>query len=258
MPLDPNGQNVENLNFNAYSTGAAANQLIQVNNTYQAADTFSKCAGRPHDQDGRGVSRRPGECASDRAIQRKLCIFGLGNGCGLCGFSDRRAQPVQPEPTESRFYARNKYVGLFAQDSWHVRPSLTLNYGLQWDRICTVDGKIQSDFYVCARRAVGGVSGSAGRDFISGRSGEFPTRWRRWANWDFLPRVGRWRGRHRRIGGTFCEGAGPRRGQRVFAPAMAIFIRPSMRFRSACWRANVRRMEQRTPARPRRCLQRRL
>ena len=33
------------------------------------------------------------------------------------------------------FYARNKYVGLFAQDSWHALPSLTLNYGLRWDRI---------------------------------------------------------------------------------------------------------------------------
>jgi outer membrane receptor protein involved in Fe transport len=33
------------------------------------------------------------------------------------------------------FYARNKYVGAFAQDSWHVRPNLTLNYGLRWDRV---------------------------------------------------------------------------------------------------------------------------
>jgi hypothetical protein len=33
------------------------------------------------------------------------------------------------------FYARNKYFGLFAQDSWHVVTSLTLNYGLRWDRI---------------------------------------------------------------------------------------------------------------------------
>jgi hypothetical protein len=33
------------------------------------------------------------------------------------------------------FYARNKYVGLFAQDSWHLRENLTLNYGLRWDRI---------------------------------------------------------------------------------------------------------------------------
>jgi hypothetical protein len=33
------------------------------------------------------------------------------------------------------FYARNKYVGLFAQDSWHALSGLTLNYGLRWDRI---------------------------------------------------------------------------------------------------------------------------
>ena len=33
------------------------------------------------------------------------------------------------------FYGRNKYVGLYAQDSWRVTHNLTLNYGLRWDRI---------------------------------------------------------------------------------------------------------------------------
>ncbi len=33
------------------------------------------------------------------------------------------------------FYGRNKYVGLYAEDSWRVRSNLTLNYGLRWDRI---------------------------------------------------------------------------------------------------------------------------
>jgi hypothetical protein len=45
VALDPKGQSVENLNFNAYSTGAAANQLVQVNNTYQVSDIFSKVIG---------------------------------------------------------------------------------------------------------------------------------------------------------------------------------------------------------------------
>ena len=33
------------------------------------------------------------------------------------------------------FYNRNKYAGLFGQDSWRLTPNLTLNYGLRWDMI---------------------------------------------------------------------------------------------------------------------------
>ncbi len=43
VALDPKGQSVENFNFNGYSTGAAANQLIQVNNTYQVTDASRRC-----------------------------------------------------------------------------------------------------------------------------------------------------------------------------------------------------------------------
>src|SRR5271156_1047471 len=45
VALDPKGQSVENLNFNGYSTGAAANELIQANNTYETSDSFSKVLG---------------------------------------------------------------------------------------------------------------------------------------------------------------------------------------------------------------------
>jgi hypothetical protein len=33
------------------------------------------------------------------------------------------------------FYGRNKYAGLYAQDSWHVKANVTVNAGARWDRI---------------------------------------------------------------------------------------------------------------------------
>ena len=48
----------------------------------------------------------------------------------LLGFPSQYNQSqLQP------FYGRNKYLGLYAQDSWRLKPNLTLNYGLRWDRI---------------------------------------------------------------------------------------------------------------------------
>jgi Carboxypeptidase regulatory-like domain len=134
VALDPKGQSVENLNFNGYSIGAAANQLIQANDTYQASDTFSKVVGSHTIKFG-------GEFHADQVNAHPIAQFngsfvfsGTETGMDFADFLigvPRQYNQSQLNP----FYARNKYVGLFAQDSWHMRPSLTLNYGLRWDRI---------------------------------------------------------------------------------------------------------------------------
>ncbi len=134
VPLDPKGQSVENLNFNGYSTGAAANQLIQANNTYQLTDTFSKVLGNHTLKFG-------GETHLDQVNANPIAQFngnfvfsGTETGVDFADFLI--GVPSQYNQSQlNPFYARNKYVGLFAQDSWHVRPNLTLNYGLRWDRI---------------------------------------------------------------------------------------------------------------------------
>ncbi len=134
VALDPKGQSVENLNFNGYSIGAAANQLIQANNTYQAADTFSKVLG--------GHTIKMGaEFHADQVNAHPIAQFNgsfvfAGTETGVDFADFLIGVPSQYNQSQlNPFYARNKYVGLFAQDSWHVRPSLTLNYGLRWDRI---------------------------------------------------------------------------------------------------------------------------
>jgi hypothetical protein len=134
VALDPKGQSVENLNFNGFSTGAAANQLIQTNNTYQVADTFSKVLGNHSLKFG-------GEFHADQVNASPIAQFngnfvfsGTETGVDFADFLV--GVPSQYNQSQlNPFYARNKYTGLFAQDSWHARPNLTLNYGLRWDRI---------------------------------------------------------------------------------------------------------------------------
>jgi len=134
VALDPKGQSVENLNFNGFSTGAAANQLIQANNTYQVTDTFSKVLGNHTMKFG-------GEFHADEVNAHPIAQFNgsftfSGAETGV-DFADYLiGVPSQYNQSQlNPFYARNKYAGLFAQDSWHVLSNLTLNYGLRWDRI---------------------------------------------------------------------------------------------------------------------------
>ena len=134
VALDPKGQSIENLNFNGFSTGAAANQLTQVNNIYQVTDAFSRVLGNH-------TLKLGGEFHADQVNAHPIAQFNgsfvfSGTETGI-DFADYLiGVPSQYNQSQlNPFYARNRYVGLFAQDSWRIRPNLTLNYGLRWDRI---------------------------------------------------------------------------------------------------------------------------
>ena len=134
VALDPKGQSVENLNFNAYSIGAAANQLVQVNNTYQAAEIFSKVLGNHTIKFGAEFHADQVNAAPIAQFNGSFVFAGQETGVDFADFLI--GVPSQYNQSElNPFYARNKYFGVFAQDSWHLLQNLTLNYGLRWDRI---------------------------------------------------------------------------------------------------------------------------
>jgi hypothetical protein len=134
VALDPKGESVENLDFNAYSTGAAANQLIQVNNTYQVTDSFSKVLGNHTMKFGAEFHADQVNAAPIAQFNGNFVFSGQETGVDFADFLV--GVPSQYNQSQlNPFYARNKYVGVFAQDSWHVLSNLTLNYGLRWDRI---------------------------------------------------------------------------------------------------------------------------
>lgn len=134
VALDPKGQSVENLNFNAYSIGAAANQLIQANNTYQVTDSFSKVLGNHTMKFGGEFHIDQVNAAPIAQFNGSFVFAGQETGVDFADFLI--GVPAQYNQSQlNPFYDRNKYVGIFAQDSWRALPNLTLNYGLRWDRI---------------------------------------------------------------------------------------------------------------------------
>ncbi len=134
VPLSPKTEGVESVDFNNFSIGTNTNQLKQVNNTFQWRDNFSKVVGAH-------TIRMGGEFHYDQVntnpiaqLNGNFIFFGSETGVDFADFllgipSQYNQSQLQP------FYGRNRYFGLFAQDSWRVRKNLTLNFGLRWDRI---------------------------------------------------------------------------------------------------------------------------
>jgi hypothetical protein len=127
-------EGVENLVFNNYSIGTNTNELTQVNNTYQVLDNFSRVV-RNH------TIKIGGEVHYDQVNANPIAQF---NGNFLFSGSETGVDfadfllgiPSQFNQSQlNPFYGRDKYAGIYAQDSWRARPGLTLNYGVRWDRI---------------------------------------------------------------------------------------------------------------------------
>ncbi len=134
VALNPQGEGVENVIFNAFSIGTNANELRQVNNTFQWLDNFSKVLGRHAMKFGFEFHYDQINTDPTAQFNGNFLFTGSQTGYDFADFllgipSQYNQSQLQP------FYGRNQYWGLYAQDSWRVRSNLTLNYGLRWDRI---------------------------------------------------------------------------------------------------------------------------
>ena len=134
VPLNPNGEGVENIIFNAYSIGTTPNELRQTNNTFQWIDNFSKVLGRHTMKFGAEFHYDQINTNPIAQFNGNFLFTGSETGSDFADFllgipSQYNQSQLQP------FYGRNRYWGLYAQDSWRVRSDLMLNYGLRWDRI---------------------------------------------------------------------------------------------------------------------------
>ena len=135
---------------NNVAIGAPSLITFQPNNTYMASDGFSKVAGRHTLKFGgearylqvneRNLASQDGAFVFDGTVTGNDFadyLLGAPTGAGG-GFTQAALQLLD---------SRTRYGGAYAEDTWRVKPNLTLNLGLRWE-VSTpwydTQGKIQT------------------------------------------------------------------------------------------------------------------
>jgi hypothetical protein len=134
VPLAPQSEGVENVIFNNFTIGSDPDRFYQINNNFELSDNFSKVLGNHTLKAGAQLEYYQINTYPFADLNGSFNFYGTETGVDFADFllgiaSQYTQNDLRP------FYGRNKYAGLYAQDSWRVTTDLTLNYGLRWDRI---------------------------------------------------------------------------------------------------------------------------
>jgi len=132
--LAPQIEGIENVSFNDFTLGVDTTGLQEANNTFQVSEDFSKVIGAHVLKVGAGFHLDQVNIKPDATFNGAFSFTGAETGSDFADFL--LGIPSSYAQGDSlAFYLRDKYAGLYAQDSWRVRPRLTLNYGLRWDML---------------------------------------------------------------------------------------------------------------------------
>ena len=130
-PSLPQYAHVPNIHFNNFSFGASGGALGVTETTFQVMDNFSRVI-RTHTLTFGGQFRYNQLTEYNGGSNGDFTFNGGETGVDFADFligAPTNYSQGQGFPS----YGRSRYIGLFAQDSWRVKPNLTLNYGLRWD-----------------------------------------------------------------------------------------------------------------------------
>jgi hypothetical protein len=130
--INPALAGVPSFVFNNYEFGLPQDALRQFNNTFQVIDNFTKIVGTHTLQFG-------GDFHYDQINERNYddangAFVFSGQETGL-DFADYLigAPANFTQASQQLLDSRDKYFGVYAQDSWRARPTLTINYGLRYE-----------------------------------------------------------------------------------------------------------------------------
>jgi Carboxypeptidase regulatory-like domain len=130
----PQFEGVENITFPTFVMGVPITNETQINNTFYFSDGFSRSIGSHTLKFG-------GQFHIDQVNEHPNATFNGTFNINGTETGDPYADFLIGTPSNytqssgQHFYLRNRYLGLYVQDSWRARSDLTINAGLRWDVI---------------------------------------------------------------------------------------------------------------------------
>jgi hypothetical protein len=112
--------------------GTPITNLVQVNNTFSVMDDYSRVIGSHTIKAGVELSYEQINVNPNPTFNGSFQFDGSETGSDFADFLIGVSSNYNQADSMS-FYGRHKYASAFAQDTWRINPTLTLNYGLRWD-----------------------------------------------------------------------------------------------------------------------------
>jgi len=134
VPLKPSTEGIENVAFNDFTLGVDTTALVQTENIVEVAEAYSHLSARHSVKLGGEFHANQIDTHPDVVFNGSFAFNGSETGSDFADFL--LGAPSSYTQGQARdFYNHNLYMATFVQDSWKVVPTLTLNYGIRWDRV---------------------------------------------------------------------------------------------------------------------------
>jgi hypothetical protein len=130
----PKIEGIENTILNNFTIGVGITGLNQYDNTFEFLDNLAHVAGSHTIRLGGELIYNQVNASSCVQCNGTFSFFGTETGLDFADFLLGLSSSYTQGDAQA-FYNRNRYGGLFLQDSWRVTSRVTLNYGLRWDII---------------------------------------------------------------------------------------------------------------------------
>ena len=130
----PQFEGVENVAFNSFVMGVTTTGVNQTNGTWHWSDSLSKVIGKHSLRLGGQFHYDQVNIDPNAQFNGTFSFTGTETGSDFADFL-LGIPSGYIQAAGAPFYLRNKYAGVFAQDSWRARSDLTINYGMRWDMI---------------------------------------------------------------------------------------------------------------------------